>query len=204
MSPRQLAGSLTRFIPAFRPPERVVAWRPRLCSLLPALARRRTARGPDNIADVAENVIEAVVNISTSQTLDASSSRGGGSGRNERGRRSNAVAAADATPQVPPGSPFEDFFEEFFKNRRGPGGPAAQGENNQRAEHAAPRQFARLRLRHRSVGHRGHQQPRHRRSRRSHRRVHRRLAPESRSGRPRPEDRSCPAAREARPSRSRR
>ena len=30
------------------------------------------ARGPDGIADVAEKVIDAVVNISTSQTVDAS------------------------------------------------------------------------------------------------------------------------------------
>jgi serine protease Do len=28
-----------------------------------------------------------------------------------------------ATPQLPPGSPFEEFFDDFFKNRRGPGGP---------------------------------------------------------------------------------
>ena len=28
-------------------------------------------------------------------------------------------------PQLPPGSPFEEFFEEFFKNRRGPGRRAA-------------------------------------------------------------------------------
>ena len=27
-----------------------------------------------------------------------------------------------AMPQLPPGSPFEEFFEEFFKNRRGQGG----------------------------------------------------------------------------------
>ena len=25
-------------------------------------------------------------------------------------------------PQLPPGSPIEEFFEEFFKNRRGQGG----------------------------------------------------------------------------------
>src|SRR5204863_6253527 len=54
--------------------------------------------------------------------LDASS-RGGGGGPGPGG--------GGATPQVPPGSPFEDFFEEFFKNRRGPGGPG-QGDNNQR------------------------------------------------------------------------
>src|SRR3981081_3989998 len=66
------------------------------------------ARGPDGIADVAEKVIDAVVNISTSQTVEA---KGGGGG--ERG----------AMPQLPPGSPFEEFFDDFFKNRRGgPGG----------------------------------------------------------------------------------
>jgi serine protease Do len=65
------------------------------------------ARGPDGIADVAEKVIDAVVNISTSQTIEA---KGGGDGRG-------------AMPQLPPGSPFEEFFDDFFKNRRGgPGG----------------------------------------------------------------------------------
>ena len=40
------------------------------------------------------------------------------------------LAQADAkrrlqtTPQLPPGSPFEEFFEEFFKNRRGQDGQA--------------------------------------------------------------------------------
>jgi serine protease Do len=67
------------------------------------------ARGPDGIADVAEKVIDAVVNISTSQTVEAK----GGVGGEGRG----------AMPQLPPGSPFEEFFDDFFKNRRGgPGG----------------------------------------------------------------------------------
>src|SRR6202012_4857574 len=62
------------------------------------------ARGPEGIADVAEKVIDAVVNISTSQTVEA---KGGGENR------------GGAVPQLPPGSPFEEFFEDFFKNRRG-------------------------------------------------------------------------------------
>jgi serine protease Do len=67
------------------------------------------ARGPDGIADVAEKVIDAVVNISTSQTVEAKN----GPGAEGRG----------AMPQLPPGSPFEEFFDDFFKNRRGgPGG----------------------------------------------------------------------------------
>jgi serine protease Do len=69
--------------------------------ILPAPAM---ARGPEAIADVAEKVIDAVVNISTSQTVEAK----GGSGE---GR--------DAMPQLPPGSPFEEFFDDFFKNHRG-------------------------------------------------------------------------------------
>jgi serine protease Do len=32
-------------------------------------------------------------------------------------------------PQLPPGSPFEEFFDDFFKNRRGgPGGPRGGGD----------------------------------------------------------------------------
>jgi serine protease Do len=60
-----------------------------------------SARGPEGIADVAEKVIDAVVNISTSQTIEAKSDGRG------------------AIPQLPPGSPFEEFFDDFFKNRRG-------------------------------------------------------------------------------------
>jgi serine protease Do len=59
------------------------------------------ARGPDGIADVAEKVIDAVVNISTSQTVEAK----GGPGGEGRG----------ATPQLPPGSPFEEFFDDFSR-----------------------------------------------------------------------------------------
>ncbi len=75
-----------------------------LLLLLPVLSAPAAARGPDGIADVAEKVIDAVVNISTSQTVDAS----GG-----------------AMPKLPPGSPFEEFFEEFFKNRK-----QGDGQNN--------------------------------------------------------------------------
>ena len=67
----------------------------------PALSVPALARGPDGIADVAEKVIDAVVNISTSQTVEA---KGGGEGRG-------------TMPQLPPGSPFEEFFDDFFKNR---------------------------------------------------------------------------------------
>ncbi len=66
----------------------------------PPLSQPAQARGPEGIADVAEQVIDAVVNISTKQSVDV------------RG----------AMPQLPPGSPFEKFFEDFFKNHRGQNG----------------------------------------------------------------------------------
>jgi serine protease Do len=70
--------------------------------LAPVPAAARAA--PDSFADLAEGLIDSVVNISTSQ---------------------NAPAAADKAvpaPSVPEGSPFEDFFDEFF-NKRGPDAP---------------------------------------------------------------------------------
>src|SRR5215510_11401620 len=75
----------------------------------PALTGPAAARGPEGIADAAEQVIDAVVNVSTKQSGDL---RNGG-----------------AMPQLPPGSPFEEFFEEFFKNKRGQNGQ--NGQNNQ-------------------------------------------------------------------------
>ncbi|MBS0245641.1 MAG: DegQ family serine endoprotease [Proteobacteria bacterium] len=76
----------------------------------PWFAQPALARGPEGIADVAEQVIDAVVNISTKQTVDLST---------------------DKMPQLPPGSPFEEFFEEFFKNRRGQGGTPGPNGNQQ-------------------------------------------------------------------------
>src|SRR6516162_635843 len=66
-----------------------------------AAAEPAAARGPENIADVAEQVIDAVVNISTSQKIDP---------------------RVTELPDVPPGSPMEEFFDQFFKHRRGGGG----------------------------------------------------------------------------------
>ena len=56
------------------------------------------ARGPQSVAPVAETLIAAVVNISTSQTA--------------KGPKGLPL------PDIPKGSPFEDLFEEFF-NRPG-------------------------------------------------------------------------------------
>jgi serine protease Do len=77
-------------------------------------ARPAAARGPENIADVAEQVIDAVVNISTSQKVDPH--------------------VADL-PDLPPGSPMEQFFDDFFKNRHGQGQGQGQGDNADQAPH---------------------------------------------------------------------
>jgi len=93
-----MARLFTAFARTFRQPALTAVAAAALA--LPSLSTPTLARGPENIADVAEQVIEAVVNISTSQKVET---------RNL------------PMPQLPPGSPFEEFFEEFFKNRRGQG-----------------------------------------------------------------------------------
>jgi serine protease Do len=60
------------------------------------------ARGPQSVADVADKLLNAVVNISTSQTV-----KGGGQ------------TQGSPLPRVPQGSPFEDLFEDFFDNKQG-------------------------------------------------------------------------------------
>jgi serine protease Do len=59
------------------------------------------ARGPDNIADIAEKVIDAVVNISTSQKVETRNS---------------------PMPQLPNDPQLDELFRDFF-NRRGQADP---------------------------------------------------------------------------------
>jgi serine protease Do len=98
------------------------------------------ARGPEGIADVAERVIDSVVNISTSQTIDAKSGSDLGAGANDGGGGNGSGngggsggSKRGANPGLPPDSPFSEFFDEFFKNRRGPdskSGSAARKVNS--------------------------------------------------------------------------
>ncbi len=69
----------------------------------PVLAQRG---GPQSVAPIAEKLIDAVVNISTSQTV--------------KGPQGVPL------PKVPKGSPFEDFFEDFFNKKGGNKGPAPE------------------------------------------------------------------------------
>jgi serine protease Do len=98
------ASTLTRCIGAAAIAAAVLA-SPMLVPAHPALA----AAGPSSVADLSERLIDSVVNISTSQVV------GGGEG--------SGPDAAPQIPQLPPGTPFEDFFNEFFKNRRGDSRP---------------------------------------------------------------------------------
>src|SRR5580698_3827020 len=59
----------------------------------PAAAQAR----PTNLADLVDTVADAVVNISATQTVEEKAPEG-------------------AMPDLPKGTPFDDMFEQFFKN----------------------------------------------------------------------------------------
>ncbi|HEV2602232.1 MAG TPA: DegQ family serine endoprotease [Microvirga sp.] len=103
------AASLTRASSAKRLAASWIAVFSLLLVLVPQPGHARAA--PESFADLAEQVMGAVVNISASTTAEA---------RNR------------TLPQLPQGTPFEDLFEEFFNRRgqqgQGPGqGPGAEG-----------------------------------------------------------------------------
>jgi len=70
---------------------------------LPAAAQSN--HGPVSVADLAEGLLDAVVNISTSQNVDS--------------------GVAQPRLRAPEGSPFQDFFDEYF-NDRDQGGPRSR------------------------------------------------------------------------------
>jgi serine protease Do len=81
-------------------------------AFLPMFAQAAEARpAPDGFADLAARLLPAVVNISTTQTIKADSSGSPKGGR-----------VGPDVPQFPPGSPFEEFFKDFFDhNQKGDG-----------------------------------------------------------------------------------
>jgi len=58
---------------------------------------------PDSFADLAEKLLPAVVNISTTQTVKT---------------EQHAEKVPQDLPQLPPGSPFEEFFKDFFNHNK--------------------------------------------------------------------------------------
>ena len=77
-----------------------------LAALMSAGSSPALARGtPDGFADLAAKLLPAVVNISTSSIRKTA----------RRGQRRQR-------PNLPPGSPFEEFFKDFMERGRPPGG----------------------------------------------------------------------------------
>ena len=60
--------------------------------------QRSFANAPDSFADLAERLLPTVVNVSTTQAVPE--------------------LKQENVPQFPPGSPFEDFFKEFFEHHQ--------------------------------------------------------------------------------------
>jgi serine protease Do len=67
--------------------------------LAPGQGRCESQTGPASIAPIAEKLVDAVVNISTTQTLKG--------------------PEGVPLPRVPKGAPFEEFFEDFFNRKDG-------------------------------------------------------------------------------------
>ena len=70
------------------------------------------ARGPESLADLADAVSDAVVNISATQTMDDK--------------------RAEIAPQLEPGTPFDDLFEEFFRRHQQGGNDRQDQKQRQR------------------------------------------------------------------------
>jgi serine protease Do len=77
------------------------------------------ARGaPDSFADLAEKLLPAVVNISSSQTVQSKAGAPNG----------------PEMPLFPPGSPFEQFFKDFLNRNRPNGGRGDPQQPERRAQ----------------------------------------------------------------------
>src|SRR5690348_12044660 len=85
----------------------------------PALAEetgvrtRAASGGPDSFADLAESRLDTVVNISTTQAAPAR-------------------LAQPEMPDLPPGSPFEEFFRQFQDRGNGERNDGPDGSRRER------------------------------------------------------------------------
>lgn len=70
----------------------------------PPMQMAAPGNGPASVADLAEGLLDAVVNISTSQNV-----------KDDEG--------AGPAPRAPDGSPFQEFFNDFFNKQQGNRGP---------------------------------------------------------------------------------
>lgn len=85
----------------FRPVRLAFAAAMMMAAPMASMTHAQTAPGPVSVADLAEGLLDSVVNISTSQSVDG--------------------GTAQPRMQAPDGSPFQDFFDEFFNEREGQG-----------------------------------------------------------------------------------
>lgn len=105
------SGSLVRSVSVFSLAAVLMAPLPALAAEAAVIQAQSTApavvpdlgRYPQSFADLAQQLLPAVVNISTLQTLD----QGGQGGEGQPPEME--------MPQLPPGSPFEDFFKDFME-----------------------------------------------------------------------------------------
>ena len=95
-----MLGTFRTLILQTRPPALAAATLAAILFAPPTVSH--AARGPDSIADVAEKVIDAVVNISTSQKVEARNS---------------------PMPQLPNDPQLDELFRDFFNRRGAPGDP---------------------------------------------------------------------------------
>ena len=92
---------MTNLVPIMAPVRPFWNWflAPVLALALMAVSGAADAKtAPDSFADLAQELLPSVVNISTTQVIE--------------GR------AGMKLPKLPPGSPFEDFFKEFFDHNQ--------------------------------------------------------------------------------------
>lgn len=76
------------------------------------LSQAQARSAPESFADLAADVVDAVVNISASQAVEEKRS---------------------GMPNLPQGTPFDDLFEEFFKRRQGQGAPNGEAPRQRRS-----------------------------------------------------------------------
>lgn len=101
------AYAITPVTPDAAPPvtKEVKATEPAPATIVPAPG------APMSFADLAAQVQDAVVNVSTSQKI------------NPKSAPSLAPPMGVPMPDFPPGSPFQDFFQDFFNNQLQSQGP---------------------------------------------------------------------------------
>ncbi|MFD1743895.1 DegQ family serine endoprotease [Rhizobium helianthi] len=100
MSSRHSLAAVLALTTALAPVASAVAQaqqRPAINPAAPAAGNAQRQPGPASVADLAEGLLDAVVNISTSQSV-----------------KSDGAGPGPQQPVVPKGSPFQEFFDDFF------------------------------------------------------------------------------------------